>query len=132
MNKLIIIKYGELTTKGDNINYFIKMLKNDIASSLNGIESDITYDKGRMYIKSDESNYDVILDKLNHIFGIHEINVGYELPINDFEEIKSSLIELIKDKSFKTFKVDTKSCVKIWRTQRIALSPFSAVVLSGL
>ena len=122
MNKLIIIKYGELTTKGDNINYFIKMLKNDIASSLNGIESDITYDKGRMYIKSDESNYDVILDKLNHIFGIHEINVGYELPSNDFEEIKSSLIELIKDKSFKTFKVDTKRSDKNYPIKSMDMS----------
>ena len=28
MKKLIIIKYGELTTKHDNINYFIKTLKN--------------------------------------------------------------------------------------------------------
>ena len=30
MNKIIIIKYGELTTKKDNINYFLKALKKNI------------------------------------------------------------------------------------------------------
>ena len=30
MKKLIIIKYGELTTKKDNISFFISTLKNNI------------------------------------------------------------------------------------------------------
>ena len=30
MKKVIIIKYGELSTKSDNINFFIKTLKNVI------------------------------------------------------------------------------------------------------
>ena len=30
MQKLIIIKYGELTTKKDNINFFLKALKKNV------------------------------------------------------------------------------------------------------
>ena len=51
MKKLIIIKYGELTTKHDNINYFIKTLKNNLDESLKDINHNIKFDRGRMYIE---------------------------------------------------------------------------------
>ncbi len=34
MEKVIIIKYAELSTKSDNINFFIKTLKHNIESLL--------------------------------------------------------------------------------------------------
>ena len=108
MNKLLLIKYGELSTKKDNINYFIKTLKDNIEASLNGIDVELIYDKGRMFIKTNEDNFDEIIDKLKHIFGIHEIVIAYELPNNDIEELKNSLVEIIKDKEIDTFKVETK------------------------
>ena len=108
MNKLLLIKYGELSTKKDNINYFIKTLKDNIEASLNGIDVELIYDKGRMFIKTNEDNFDEIIDKLKHIFGIHEIVIAYELPNNDIEELKTSLVEIIKDKEINTFKVETK------------------------
>lgn len=108
MNKLLLIKYGELSTKKDNINYFIRTLKENIEASLKGIDVELIYDKGRMFIKTNEDNFDEIIDKLKHIFGIHEIVIAYELPNNDIEELKSSLVEIIKDKEIDTFKVETK------------------------
>ena len=108
MNKLLLIKYGELSTKKDNINYFIKTLKDNIEAFLKEIDVELIYDKGRMFIKTNEDNFDEIIDKLKHIFGIHEIVIAYELPNNDIEELKSSLVEIIKDKEIDTFKVETK------------------------
>lgn len=108
MNKLLLIKYGELSTKKDNINYFIKTLKDNIEAFLKGIDVELIYDKGRMFIKTNEDNFDEIIDKLKHIFGIHEIVIAYELLNNDIEELKSSLVEIIKDKEIDTFKVETK------------------------
>lgn len=108
MNKLLLIKYGELSTKKDNINYFIRTLKENIEASLKGIDVELIYDKGRMFIKTNEDNFDEIIDKLKHIFGIHEIVIAYELPNNDIEELKISLVEIIKDKEINTFKVETK------------------------
>ena len=108
MNKLLLIKYGELSTKKDNINYFIRTLKENIEISIKGIDVELIYDKGRMFIKTNEDNFDEIIDKLKHIFGIHEIVIAYELPNNDIEELKNSLIEIIKDKEIDTFKVETK------------------------
>ena len=100
MKKIIIIKYGELSTKKDNINFFISCLKDNIKSSLTGLNANITYDKGRMFIEGPEENYEAIMAKLKKTFGIHEINIAYELENNDFENIKESLKELIKDVEF--------------------------------
>lgn len=46
MNKLIIIKYGELTTKKGNIKLFIKTLKKNIEVALKDFEYKIEYDNG--------------------------------------------------------------------------------------
>lgn len=122
MKKIIIIKYGELSTKKDNINFFITTLKENIKSSLKGLNANITYDKGRMFIESTEDNYDTIMSKLKKTFGIHEINIAYELENNDFENIKESLKELIKDVDFTTFKVESKRSDKTYPVNSMEMS----------
>lgn len=122
MKKIIIIKYGELSTKKDNINFFISILKDNLKASLNGLNANITYDKGRMFITSHEDNYEAILNKLKKTFGIHEINIGYELDNNDFENIKASLVHLIKDYEFTTFKVESKRSDKTYSLNSMEMS----------
>lgn len=121
MKKLLLIKYGELTTKKDNINFFIKILKDNIAESLNNLDVNITYDRGRMFIETNDDNYDLILEKLKKIFGIHEIVVAYEID-NDLEIIKNTLIELIKDKEINTFKIETKRSNKNYPLDSMEIS----------
>ena len=120
MKKLIIIKYGELTTKHDNINFFIKTLKNNIESSLSGIDNKITYDVGRMFIETDE--YDEVVKKLTNTFGIHEINIAYEIDDRSLDNISKVLIELLSDKDFNTFKVVTKRSDKSYPIKSMDIS----------
>lgn len=120
MKKLIIIKYGELTTKHDNINFFIKTLKNNIESSLSGIDNKITYDVGRMFIETDE--YDEVVKKLTNTFGIHEINIAYEIDDRSLDNISNVLIELLSDKDFNTFKVVTKRSDKSYPIKSMDVS----------
>lgn len=120
MKKLIIIKYGELTTKHDNINFFIKTLKNNIESSLSGIDNKITYDVGRMFIETDE--YDEVVKKLTNTFGIHEINIAYEIDDRSLDNISKVLIELLSDKYFNTFKVVTKRSDKSYPIKSMDVS----------
>lgn len=120
MKKLIIIKYGELTTKHDNINFFIKTLKNNIESSLSGIDNKITYDVGRMFIETDE--YDEVVKKLTNTFGIHEINIAYEIDDRGLDNISKVLIELLSDKDFNTFKVVTKRSDKSYPIKSMDVS----------
>lgn len=121
MEKIIIIKYGELTTKKDNINFFISTLKKYIEELLKDYQVEISYDKGRMFIKSTD-NLDAITNKLQKVFGIHELVIGYELPSNDLEFIKESLVKLIEDKEINTFKVETKRSDKNYPISSMEIS----------
>ena len=121
MKKLIIIKYGELTTKKDNINFFIKTLKNNLEETLSNYKCDISYDKGRMFIESDD-DLEIIKDKVKNTFGIHEINIAYKLDNTNFDNIASSLLTLIEDKQFDTFKVETKRSNKNYPMNSMEIS----------
>lgn len=108
MKKLIIIKYGELTTKKENINLFISTLNQNIKTKLKDFHVSTNYDKGRMFIKVNDNQFDEVVTKLKEVFGIHEIIIGYELDTLNLEEIEKNLLELLKEKEFNTFKVETK------------------------
>lgn len=103
MDKLILIKYGELTTKKDNRKFFIKELVNNIRKKIDDIE--IEYSLDRMYIKS--NNTDDTISKLKEVFGIYSIIECYKVNTN-IDEIKDTILNLLKNKNFKTFKVVTK------------------------
>ena len=109
MQKLIFIKYGELTTKKGNRNVFIKKLTNNIKNILGNINYSMKSDRSRIYIES--SDIDIIVEKLKNIFGIHSIVVAYKVD-NNSDTIIDSVYDLIKNESFKTFKVDTKRANK--------------------
>lgn len=117
MEKVIIIKYGELNTKKDNINYFIKALRNDLS---NKIDNDIEYDHGRMIIFGDD--LDIVKDALNKTFGIHEYEIGYKLETNNIDIISLELVKLVKERNFNTFKVSTKRSDKSYEMNSMEIS----------
>ena len=109
MNELILIKYGELTTKKGNRKVFIKMLVKNINAILKGLEYKINYDRVRMYIECNNSKD--IVEKLKKVFGIHEIVICNRVN-NDVESIKDKVLEIMKEKDFNTFKINTKRADK--------------------
>ena len=109
MHKLIFIKYGELTTKKGNRNVFIKKLTNNIKNILGNTNYSMKSDRSRIYIES--SDIDTVVEKLKNIFGIHSIVIAYRVD-NNSDTIIDSVYELVKNESFKTFKVDTKRADK--------------------
>ena len=109
MQKLIFIKYGELTTKKGNRNVFIKKLTNNIKNILGNINYNMKSDRSRIYIESND--IDLVVEKLKNIFGIHSIVIAYKVD-NNSDTIINSVLELVKNESFKTFKVDTKRADK--------------------
>ena len=109
MKKMIMIKYGELTTKKGNRNVFIKLLVKNINSLLKGIDYRIKYDRVRMYIESED--IDLVISKLKNVFGIHSIVKCFKVE-TDVEKIKESTLLILKDVEFETFKVETKRADK--------------------
>ncbi len=111
MERLILIKYGELTTKKENRKMFIKMLADNIRSLLKEYEFKMEYDRVRMYITCDNKYIDEIANKLSKIFGIHSIVICHKVD-NNTDNIKNKVKEVLSNIAFKTFKVETKRADK--------------------
>lgn len=120
MEKVVLIKYGELTTKKGNRKFFINTLYQNLQKKLNGLHVKISRDISRMYIEFEGSELDLVLQKINQVFGIHTYQVASKIP-TDIKEIEKNIIELMKDKSG-TFKVDTKRSDKNFPIQSTEFS----------
>lgn len=107
MNRVILIKYGELTTKKDNRKLFINTLYNNIVQKLKGLDYYIYKDLSRMYIEFNDNDLNKILEKINKVFGIHAYTVAYKCK-SDTTLIEQTIINILPKITFKTFKVDTK------------------------
>ena len=128
MNRVILIKYGELTTKGDNRKMFVNVLHKNIVNKLRGIDVFIYKDLSRMYIEFDEKDLDVILNKMNKIFGIYAYTLAYKV-YSSKEAIEENIKEILKDLDFKTFKVETKRSDKNFPISSIEFSKLMGGVI---
>ena len=124
MERVILIKYGELTTKKGNRNFFVKELYKSIQDKLTGYKVNIFKDLSRMYIEFDNNDLDKILKKINNIFGIHEYLVAYKIS-TDEQTIKDNVLEIVKKENFNTFKVETK---RSWKSFPIQSVDFSRMI----
>ena len=111
MNRMIMIKYGELTTKKANRNLFINTLNNNILKMLEGLNIKITKDRVRMYIECDESILEEVVNRLQKVFGLHGIVICHKVNTN-IEDIGLKALELVNQDEYKTFKVETKRADK--------------------
>ena len=111
MNELILIKYGELTTKKDNRKLFINILEKNIKTLLKDENIIIKKDRVRMFIECD--NAKLIAEKLKKVFGIHSIVICHKVNTNNIEDVLKKALEII-DTSKKTFKVETKRADKTY------------------
>lgn len=111
MEKLILIKYGELTTKKENRKVFIELLAKNIRNILKDYEIKIIKDRVRMYIYCNEELIDEVVLKLTKVFGIHGIVICHKVNTN-IDDIKNKTLELVKELNTKTFKVETKRADK--------------------
>lgn len=107
MKRIILIKYGELTTKKDNRGFFIKTLRKNILNKLTDYNIEIKDDYYRMFIYCEESDIDKIISILKSIFGIHEIVICISSTDTSTLNIKNISLDIMKNKTFKTFKVET-------------------------
>ena len=109
MNNLILIKYGELTTKKANRNTFTKLLANNVKNMLKGENYNLRFDRVRMYIECDNAN--VIVKQIQKVFGIHGIVICHKVNTN-VEDIKAKVLDLLSKENFNTFKINTKRADK--------------------
>ncbi len=106
--QIILIKYGELSVKGDNRHIFISKLKKNI-TELVTTKMSIISKHDRIYIQTDEIPETV--GQLKKIFGIQAIVCAEQIE-NEIEKMKKHVVKLIKKKSGATFKINTRRANK--------------------
>ena len=120
MERVVLIKYGELTTKKGNRKFFINTLYQNIKKKLNGLDVKISRDISRMYIEFSDNEIDLVLEKINQVFGIHSYQVAYKID-TDLDAIKNLVVTVMSEKSG-TFKVETKRANKNFEVQSTEFS----------
>ncbi len=131
MNKLILIKYGELTTKKANRKVFINMLEKNIKNILKDTNIEIKKDRVRMYIQAHDNLEEIVL-KLKRVFGIHGIVICYQVD-NNINDIEKQVLDILKDKDFKTFKINAKRADKTFPIHTMELNNiFGGFVLKNI
>ena len=118
MEKILMIKYAELTTKKDNRNFFINTLEKNIKSSLSDLNIEIIKDYYRMFIISND--YEETIKRLKNICGIYEIVPCIKDTDTSLENICWLAKSLIKEDT--TFKVVTNRSDKSYPIPSMELS----------
>ena len=132
MERVILIKYGELTTKKGNRNFFVHTLTENIKMKLKNYHVTIKKDLSRMSISFDLEQMDEILEKINQVFGIHAYHIAHKVPSN-IEDIKIEMLTMLKSISFSTFKIEVKRSDKTFSMNSMELERFlGGVVLKNL
>ena len=104
----LIVRYGELTTKGKNRKEFMKKLTSNIRHRLKE-HSNLTYNMlhDGLFIKLNGEDPLAIKDKLLTVFGYSYF--AFAIRVNkDLEEVKDTCLRLIDKHDVKTFKIKTK------------------------
>lgn len=106
----IMVRYGELSTKGKNRMRFINKLKQNIKHVLS-IYPDVTItaNRDRAHIFLNGTDYVPVAESLKNIFGIQAFSPSYKVEKN-LESIKQSVQEVMQDVYHDglTFKITSK------------------------
>lgn len=116
MEKVILIRYGEISLKGLNKSFFVDTLIRNIKDSLKFLDyKKIQKIQGRFILRVEEKDIDKACQALLKIFGIASISVAVRVE-SDIEIIKETakiLVERQLDLNEpKTFKVNTRRADK--------------------
>ena len=112
--ELIMVRYGELSTKGKNRNDFINMLADNMRRMLKKF-TNLTFEVRRdhTYIHLHGEDYDEIKKVLNDVSGASSFSLVYKVS-NDIEEMKKACLALCLEQNKATFKVRAKRADKVF------------------
>ena len=104
----IMVRFGELSTKGKNKSDFIKALARNIKSALSDFSNlDIIIRYDHIYVKLNENDPKRVIEILQDVSGIQGLSLVLKTD-EDIENLRKVCLELVKQEEGKTFKVHSK------------------------
>lgn len=107
-----LAKIGELMLKGSNLKTFEKLLYTNTKTCLKGLDLNVQYHAGRLYIDCEEKDSAAVEETLSHLLGI----TGWARTLtceSDIDEIKKCVrkvaeSEKAQNPKIRTFKIDAR------------------------
>jgi len=112
----IMVRYGELSTKGKNRRIFISQLSNNVKKSLHEFEEvKIQADRDRMHLVLNGTDAQAVMSRLTPIFGIQSFSPVIKIN-KDTEVICQTAIDIVKEiwQPGQTFKVQSRRSDKLF------------------
>ena len=106
----IMIRYGELSTKGKNRMRFINKLRNNIQDVLSIYPAaQVTADRDRAHAYLHGTDYEPVAESLKQVFGIQNFSPVYKIE-KSVPALKAAVQEIMKEiyKEGLTFKISSK------------------------
>lgn len=110
----IMIRFGELSTKGKNKKDFIRLLAKNIRSNLSdfsNLEFETFYD--HIYVKLNGEDYKKVISSLEDVSGIHSMSLVLRTN-DDIENLKKVALQIVNEEEGKTFKIKAKRANKAY------------------
>ena len=109
MKNVLLVRMGEIFLKGDNRNFFINALVQQIRKAIDGTGCELELTQGRIYIRNIADMEDTI-HRVTRVFGVHSVSPVVECEKN-IDVIGEKAVELMQPFSG-TFKVQARRADK--------------------
>ena len=106
----IMVRYGELSTKGKNRRNFIDRLATNVRQSFHDFPNlVIKAHRDRMHMHLNGEDADQVMARLRQVFGIQNFSPSIKVD-RDMEEVKKVAAQIMQEKFFDgmTFKINTR------------------------
>ncbi len=105
----IMVRFGELSTKGKNKIDFIRVLFHNCQRALKEFDKLHIYMRhDHIYVELNGADYKPVVERLQEVSGIQGLSLVHKSLDRDIENVKNISLELIKQEAGKTFKVHVK------------------------
>lgn len=115
MERLLLVRYGEIGLKGRNRHVFEEKLADNMRAALADIEgAKVNREYGRIFVRlEDEGRTGEALERLQRVFGIVAVNPALRVPL-DLEAIREAAAMLVRAEGDppRTFRVSARRAYK--------------------
>lgn len=112
----ILIRYGEISTKGRNRHHFVEKLKQSIQRAIRDFpNAKVQGQRERMYIVLNGNRAEDIIERIRGIFGIQSFSPAVKTS-RDIEEMKAAALRLFQEvyQAGNSFKITAKRADKTY------------------
>ncbi|MDY6391721.1 MAG: tRNA uracil 4-sulfurtransferase ThiI [Bacilli bacterium] len=104
---MLMIHFGELSTKGDNRKAFIACLLHNVRTSLKSFGLEAKSDRDHIYVYLNDSDPEPVIARLKEVSGIQRISTVAKCEPT-LEAMKLAALEVLQEEGGRTFKIDVK------------------------